>query len=250
MTYSYLLEGIALSLPMAAIIFAVLKWISGQEKLQLEINPKTKELGPPMLCRGGWNEGELRGCQHGYTTTGIPVEPVNTYSNLTYLAAGWIVYRTLGSGAALVFCCAMAFLCFGSALYHGVKTRWSARWDHGGMYAVVGGLGFYVMAAGHTLETWIMLAGAVMSGAFLAWLLDGHLLARMGLLMALISVGVMTRGNAVLGWYSLGFFVLAITVWLVDKKTGVLGRFGHGIWHLFTAVALAIMFVAVRSPVS
>ena len=166
MTYNYLLEGIALSLPMAAIIFAVLKWISGQEKLQLEINPKTNELGPPHLCRGGWNEGELRGCKHGYTATGIPVEPVNTYSNLAYLAAGWVVYRTLGGGTALVFCSAMAFLCFGSALYHGVKTRWSARWDHGGMYAVVGGLGFYVMAAGDTWETWIMLAGAVLSGIF------------------------------------------------------------------------------------
>ena len=95
-----------------------------------------------------------------------------------------------------------------------------------------------------------MLAGAVLSGAILAWLLDGNLLARMGLLMALISVGVMTRGNAALGWYSLGFFALAMTVWLVDMKTGVLGRFGHGFWHLFTAVALAIMFAAVLSPVS
>lgn len=140
----------------------------------------------------------------------------------------------------------MVFLCFGSALYHGVKTRWSARWDHGGMYAVVAGLGFYVMAAGHPWETWIMLAGTVLSGVCLAWLLDGNLIARMGLLMALISVGVMTRGNAVLGWYSLGFFALAIAVWLVDKKKKVLGRFGHGLWHLFTAVALAIMFAAVN----
>ncbi len=245
MNYVYLLESAALALIMAAIIFAVLKWVAGKKKLQLEINPKTKELGPPHLCRGGWNEGEMRGCKHGYTKTGIPVEPVNTYSNLAYLVAGWVVYRTIGGGAALVFFCAMAFLCFGSALYHGVKTRWSARWDHGGMYAVIGGLGFYVMAAGHTSDTWVMLVGAVLSGVFLAWFLDGHLLARMGLLMALVSVGVMTRGNAVLGWYSLGFFVLATAVWLVDMKTGVLGRFGHGIWHLFTSVALAIMFAAV-----
>jgi hypothetical protein len=245
MNYTYLLEGIALSLPMAAVIFAVLKWVSDQENLLLELNPKNNTLEEPPLCRGGWHEGELRGCQHGYSITGIPVEPVNTYSNLTYLIAGWMVYRTFGGGPALVFCFAMAFLCFGSALYHGVKTRWSARWDHGGMYAVVGGLGFYVMVAGHTFETWIMLAGAVLSGALLAWLLDGHLLARMGLLLALISVGVMTRGNAAFGLYGLGFFALALTVWLVDKKTGVLGRFGHGFWHLFTAVALAIMFIAV-----
>lgn len=253
MNYSYLLEGLAVTLPMALIIFLVLKWVSGQSSLKVEIDPKTGELGPPKLCRGGWNEAELRGCLHGYTRTGIPVEPVNTYSNLAYLAAGWVAFRSVGGGSAIVFTCAMAFLCFGSALYHGVKTRWSARWDHGGMYAVVAGLAFYMMTAGHPLETWIMLVGAVLSGAALAWLLDGNLLARMGLLLALISVGVMTRGNATLGWYSLGFFALAMVVWLVDKKagtpehpkTGLLGRFGHGLWHLFTAVALATMFGAV-----
>jgi hypothetical protein len=245
MNYFYLIEGFLITLPMAVIIFAVLKWVSGQEKLKLEINPKTKELGPPHLCRGGWNEGEMRGCEHGYNETGIPVEPVNTYSNLAYLIAGWVTYRILSDGTALIFCCAMAFLCFGSALYHGVKTRWSARWDHGGMYAVIGGLGFYVMAAGHALDTWIMLAGAVLSGVILAWFLDGHLLARMGLLMALISVGVLTKGNTELGWYSLGVFAVAITVWLIDKYSGVLSRFGHGLWHLFTSVAIAIMFIAV-----
>ena len=245
MSYAYLLESVALILPMTLIIFAVLRWVSGQKSLQLERNPKTGELGPPHLCRGGWHEAKLRGCQDGYTSTGIPVEPVNTYSNLAYLAAGWVAFRSVGGGPAMVFGSAMVFLCFGSALYHGVKTRWSARWDHGGMYAVVGGLGFYVMAAGHTWETWIMLVGAVLSGALLAWLLDGNLMARIGLLMALISVGVMTRGDATLGWYSLGFFALAMVVWLVDKKTGVLGRFGHGFWHLSTAVALAIMFAAV-----
>jgi predicted membrane channel-forming protein YqfA (hemolysin III family) len=246
------------TLPLALIIFLVLKWVSGQNSLQVEINPKTDKLGPPNLCRGGWNEAKLRGCLHGYGSTGIPVEPVNTYSNLAYCAAGWMAFRSVGGGSSIVFSIAMAFLCFGSALYHGVKTRWSARWDHGGMYAVVAGLAFYVIAAGHPLETWIMLVGAVLSGVALAWLLDGNLLARIGLLLALILVGVMTRGNPTLGLYSLGFLVLAMVVWLMDKKagtsrypkTGEFGRFGHGLWHLFTAVALAIMFGAVRSPVS
>lgn len=245
MDYIYLLESAGLCIPMAAIIYGVLKWVSGKPSLQLEINPNTGQLGPPFLCRGGWHEGEIRGCQHGYEKTGIPVEPVNTYSNLAYLAAGWVAFRSIGGGSALVFFCAMVFLCFGSALYHGVKTRWSARWDHGGMYAAVGGLGFYVMASGHHWETWIVLIGAALSGAFLAWLLDGNLMARMGLLMALISVGVMTRGTESLGWYSLGFFGLAMLVWIVDKYTSVLGRVGHGLWHVFTAVALAIMFAAV-----
>jgi hypothetical protein len=64
--------------------------------------------------------------------------------------------------------------------------------------------------------------------------------------MALIAAGVLTKGNATLGWYSLGFFAVAITIWLVDKYTPVFGRYGHGLWHLFTAIASAIMFVAVQ----
>lgn len=247
MYYTFLLEGVLLTLPMALIIFAVLKWVSKQENLQIELNPKTNELGPPHLCRGGWREGEMRGCKHGYEVTGIPVEPINTYSNLAYLAAGWIVFRSEGGASALIFFGAMTFLCFGSALYHAVKTRWSAKWDHGGMYATVAGMAFYVMAAGHASETWIMLAGTVLTGLILGWLLDGNLLARMGLLMALIAAGVLTKGNATLGWYSLGFFGAAISVWLVDKYKPVLGRYGHGLWHLITAIALAIMFVAVQA---
>ena len=112
------------------------------------------------------------------------------------------------------------------------------------MYAVVAGLGFYVMVVGHDWDTWIMLIGAVASGAALAWLLDGNLMARMGLLLALIAAGVLTGGNPALGWYSLGLFAVAMSVWLVDKYTRALGRVGHGLWHLCTAAALAVMFAA------
>lgn len=245
MNFVHFLEGLALCVPMAAIIFGVLKWVSNQPNLLVEMNPNTGQIGPVYTCRGGWNEGELRGCNGGYTNTGIPVEPINTYSNLAYLVAGWMVFRHVGGGSAIVFCCAMAFLCFGSALYHGIKARWSARWDHGGMYAVVAGLTFYVIVAGHAWEVWIVLAGSVMSGVVLAWLLDGFLLTRVGILMALITAGVMTSGDVTLGLYSLGFFALAMVIWIIDKNTTAFGRVGHGIWHVFTAVGLALMFVAV-----
>ena len=57
--------------------------------------------------------------------------------------------------------------------------------------------------------------------------------------------GVMIRGDAALGWQSLGFFAGALVVWLVDKNTGLLNRFGHDLWHVFTAVALVYMYLAV-----
>ena len=240
--------GIILVVIMAFIIFWVLRWVWTQSHLKEEINPQTGLVEPPNLCRGGWNEAEMNGCEQGYATTGMPVEPVNTYTNLAYLAAGWVAFRSLGGGTAFVFLICMTFLCFGSAIYHGVKTRWSARWDHGGMYAVVAGLAFYVIVVGHPSETWLVLAGAALSGLVLAWFLDGNLMARMALLLALIAAGVLTRGNALYGWISLGFFFVAIVVWILDKRWGTLGRFGHGLWHLFTAAALAVMFAAVVPP--
>lgn len=241
----YLLEGLGLAIPMALIIFGVLRWVQTRKSLLVETNPKTGELGPPLLCRGGWNEAELRGCESGYSATGIPVEPVNTYSNLAYLVAGWVAFRSVGGAAAAVFFAAMAFLCFGSALYHGVKTRWSARWDHGGIYAVFGGLAFLLMAGGHGWATWIMLGGAAAAGLGLAWLLDGNLLARIALLLALISAAVLTGGDLLRGLLSLGFFALGFTAWLIDKHTGLLGRLGHGLWHVLTAVACAVMFAGI-----
>ncbi len=94
--YAYLLESILVVIPMALIIFLVLRYVWSRNDLKVEVNPNTGQLGPPNLCRGGWNEAELRGCQHGYGTTGMPVEPVNTYSNLAYLAAGWVALRSVG----------------------------------------------------------------------------------------------------------------------------------------------------------
>ena len=75
-----------------------------------------------------------------------------------------------------------------------------------------------------------------------AFLFEGGLLT---LPMALIAAGVLTKGNETLGWYSLGSFALAMSIWLMDKYKSVFGRYGHGMWHLFTAIALALMFVAV-----
>ena len=247
MSPTELIEVAVLLVVMAILITLVLRWVRTKPALLQERDPKDGLIKPAFICRGGWREGEIRGCAHGYPATGIPVEPVNTYSNLAYLAAGWILYRVVGGGTALVFAVAMGFLCFGSALYHGVKTRWSARWDHGGMYAVVGGLAFYVVVAGSTAETWIVLIASAIFGVLLAWFLDGHLMARMALLMALVTAGVFTgSGDHTVGGYALGALAIAIIVWMIDKWTSLLGRVGHGLWHLFTAAGLALMFVAVR----
>ena len=245
MNYYDLFEIIVWTSLMAAFIYVSIKWISAQPKFLQEINPKTNESGPPHICRGEWSEGIIRGCSHGYEETGIPVEPVNTYSNLAYLIAGLVAYKITGGYVAIIFLISMAFLCFGSALYHGFKTRWSGRWDHGGIYAVLGVLAFYLMVHCHKFETWFVLGGAILSGGVLAFILDRQLMERVGILLTLITAGVITKGNWGLCLISLGLFLLAFVIWKIDKKSRVLDRYGHGLWHIFTAAAFAVMFIAI-----
>lgn len=193
-------------------------------------------------CRGDWWEAELRGCRNW--TRHLPVEPVNTYSNLAYLAAGWIVFRHVGTLPAALFAFVMAYLCVGSALYHGVKTIWGAALDHSGMYAVFAALALYAMAP---LNPWIalpMLIGSAAAAYFLRYEFPGNISVRMGILLALALVGAIFRGHWQLGVISIGLFALAMAIWIMGKRRILWGRWGHGLWHLLTSAAIALMFVA------
>jgi hypothetical protein len=91
-----------------------------------------------------------------------------------------------------------------------------------------------------------MLGGAMAFALGFAMVLPGDLSARMGLLLALMSIRGFMLGRTLLSALSLGIFAVAFTAWVVDKRTTVLGRFGHLIWHLCTAAAIALMFAAVK----
>ncbi len=222
------------------LMFAMFKYIWTRKDWQID-----KDGWPPDLCGGGWREPKLRGCEKGYITTGIPVEPVSAYSCVMYPAAAWVALQSVGGGPAVVFFVTMTFLGFGSAAYHGVKTQWAGKWDDAGMYAVFAGLGIYAMVVGHSWETWIMLAAAATAAVLLTYFVHGNLIGRMGTLLAFTWAGVFTSGDVRLGLYSIGLFALAMTAWQLDKRSGLLGRFGHGIWHVFTAIAMAVLFAAI-----
>lgn len=193
-------------------------------------------------CRGRWWEAEIRGC--ATWNKRLPVEPVNSYSNLAYLAAGWVTFRLIGSWPAAVFGAAMAYLCVGSALYHGVKTMWAVKLDHSAMYGVFATLAFYAMAPEHPQIVWPVLIGGVASAWLLRFEFPGNINVRMGLLLSLMLVGALLRGHTWLGVWSIGLFAVAFAIWNMDKKKILWGRFGHGIWHVLTAAAIAVMFLA------
>jgi hypothetical protein len=216
-------------------IWGVLRWIAVTPALLTDVK----------ACRGHWAEARLRHCEGGLAVTGIPVEPFNTFSNLAYFAAGWAVWTTFANKPAAVMAASLTLLGVGSSMYHGTKTKWGARLDHAGMYAVFGALVIYCVAPTHPAVPYVMLGGAAGSAIGFALVDPGDLNARMGLLLGLASIRGFLLGSVLLSGLSLGCFAIAFTAWQIDKRTTLLSRFGHAIWHLLTATAVALMFAAV-----
>jgi len=216
-------------------IWGILRLVAGIPALLADVKP----------CRGDWAEARLRHCEGGLAVTGIPVEPFNTFSNLAYFAAAWIVYSTFGNLPAAVLAASLTLLGAGSAMYHGTKAMWGARLDHAGMYAVFGCLAIYCVAPAHPAMPYVMLAGAAVFAIGFALVAPGDLNARMGILLALMSIRGFLLSHTLLSAVSLGLFAVAFAAWLLDQRTTVLSRFGHALWHVFTAAAIAVMFAAV-----
>lgn len=112
----------------------------------------------PYLPRAGceWYEGRLNGCDG---LTAVPHQPFNTYSTVTFAIAGTFsaFYFAANSSIGLVFMLSMIVLCIGSALFHGVPTRWSGHLDVTAMYFVYSAL--LVLALAKALPPAGILAG-------------------------------------------------------------------------------------------
>lgn len=201
-------------------------------------------LGPQPdadVCSGWWAEARLRGCRHDLS---VPVEPVNTYTNLAYLAAGLTLVGWRPSWPAAVMAAALAILCVGSSLYHGLKTHWAERLDVAGMYCVFGAMAIYALAPDHPWIGPVMLGGMTVGALTLNR--PGDLNERMGILLTLISLRGFLLGHAWLALASLTIFAVAYLAWNLDHRDPPpTGRYGHAIWHVCTAAAIALMFVAI-----
>ena len=131
-----LLQIVVLLTVVGVVIWGILRWIASTPALLADVK----------ACRGNWAEARLRHCEGELAVTGIPVEPFNTFSNLAYIAAAWIVWQTFPGLPAVVLAASLVLLGIGSSMYHGTKAMWAARMDHAGMYAVFGSLAIYCVA--------------------------------------------------------------------------------------------------------
>ena len=108
-----------------------------------EIRPKDVPYLPRAGCE--WYEGRLNGCAG---LTAIPHQPFNTYSTVSFAVAGtFSAFHFAGnSSIGLVFMLSMIVLCIGSALFHGVPTRWSGHVDVTATYFVYSALAVLALA--------------------------------------------------------------------------------------------------------
>jgi predicted membrane channel-forming protein YqfA (hemolysin III family) len=194
-----------------------------------------------LIRRGGWAEEALR------PRCTFPIGPRNTWSNTAYIAVGATLLLTLGyTPQTAVMAGALTMLGIGSGLYHGFKTIWANRLDHVGMYLVFGALSVYGIMGRHAAAPYLMLVtGALLAGLFTYTGIRASLDIQMGVLFYFTMLPAFVFGDAKLAGGALALFLLGFGAWQLDKRRSpLIGLWGHALWHLLTAPAIGMMYLA------
>lgn len=206
-------------------------------------------------CAGGWYEADLHNCQGGLQT--VPQQPVNTYSNLAYLAAGLYPGILLDTPATYVFAFAMTYLCIGSTLYHATSTRWGGMLDVTAIYVVFSALAVYAAAILIGAPDWLTPAIMFAASGAIAFYLSPRYHRNMRLIIGiflggayvLVLLQMWIRGQWTPWPYllaSVAAFAFAFLFWNMDRaRTFPLPRWGHGLWHILTAAASGLLFYSI-----
>jgi hypothetical protein len=204
----------------------------------------------------------------------IPQQPFNTWTNLAYIAAGMFVSAYDPTPASTIFVFIMTYVSISSALYHATSTNWAGRLDVIGTYMIFAGLATYALAGvvhraispteapGYTLKTAVATVVIYCVTGLIAELWwhkkeqDGWYFAKLGLLLLptllllVVHIVWFPGENApeirgVLG-YALIFFAISVLFWVPDRiGKPLVGKYGHSVWHVGTAVGIALLFYAV-----
>jgi predicted membrane channel-forming protein YqfA (hemolysin III family) len=213
-------------------------------------------IGQYRACKGGWCEAKLNHCESGLLR--LPQQPVNTYSNIAYATGGLFLTFLLGTLPTYILSITALYLCVGSALYHATSTRWAGSLDVSSMYALFSALAAYaaltlIGGLSDPLVALIMFAVAVLCGYFLRYRYRGNMSLKIGIFLVLTYVftvwHLVRNGRSLVDGYlivSLVLFAVAYVAWNIDKiKNCPFRRWGHGIWHVLTAVAIFVLYYGV-----
>ena len=187
--------------------------------------------------RGGWWEDLLsRRCA-------FPIAPLNTWSNLAYLAVGVAAYSLRPTPWGLAIGALFGALALASGWYHGVKTLVSSRADNAGIYALLTAL--WLHAGGNQVLPSVLIAtvvaGVLAFGPYWKKTLEPVVVVLGAVTPAVTAV----RGSLALTAISFALVAAAFAAWQMDRqRTFPWPRWGHAVWHVLTAAALLLLFLA------
>jgi predicted membrane channel-forming protein YqfA (hemolysin III family) len=205
-------------------------------------------------CRGGWWEAELNNCASGLAM--VPQQPVNTYTNLAYIAVGFFLTFKLNTLPVYILSLNLLYLCAGSSLYHAISTKKTGSLDVSAIYALFSALTIYAIFSFFGLDdsftALIMFIVAALSGYLLRYRYRGSMAIKIGIFLALAYIftiwSIIKTNQLPILAYSISSFVLflmAYAAWYLDKKRIFpFKRWGHGLWHIFTAAATSLLIYA------
>ena len=211
----------------------------------------------------------------------------NTWSNLAFVLVGFYAlalgchdqrreppveaaYLINTPAMSFLFGVACCYLGFGSGFYHASLTRWGQQLDVAAMYApllalIAINLGGWVPRvkirdAQEGLPTWPILAGLVLAASFLLYqykwsMSSAKVLPTLILTVAILSVGDQFQRRRKLSVPLMMLSTVALIAARLCSQLDVAGKFsgpdawlqGHAVWHLFTALSLAGMYLYYRS---
>lgn len=173
-----------------------------------------------------------------------PYAPLNTWSNAAYAFAGlWVLQHGIPTAGPVAL--ALGLLAVGSGLYHATAQEWARRLDHAGIHAVFGALVVHGIAPLHPLTPWLMAPLAAVLTAWFVWLRPTDLTSVLGLYLIAAFTPAFLRGSVDHAVAAFLLLAVAYLAWQIDQRPTIpLGRLGHALWHVLTAVAIALLYRA------
>ena len=207
-------------------------------------------------CEGGWWEAELNGCHHGLAF--IPQQPINSYTALMHVAGSLFLTGVLRIPPVYVFAAASIYLCVTTAVFHAVSSVRAHDFDKSAMYATCSSLPVYAVCGFLGLSGWpaaaLMLVVAVGLAVWWGFLdqrwyeLKVGLLVVGGFVLAFIRVIWAGYGAALPPLaVAVGLFAVGLICQRMDlARSFPFRRWGHGIWHVLTGIAIPLQFYGVH----
>jgi hypothetical protein len=183
----------------------------------------------------------------------VPAQPVNTWSNISFLILGLWVYRRRRSITAVWFALSCVVLGAGSGAFHSFMSRGGHLADLIGMFLVFNFLAVYNMFVTHRFKKFFyaVAISAVMSLVTALYVADLSSTAVLGATGITVVVHlVFAVINKRITWQQAAMAIAPFLLAFAFRQMDVAGIFcfpnsiyqGHGVWHVLAAVGIYQVF--------